>query len=388
MTILYSAVTFITVGLLPGQTLASSLTPIADAGRAGGGIILYTAITAASLLAFITTANGGILTASQYPVALSRDGMLPALFSKPGKRNGTQFTAIIATGILICCAVLLELDMLIKAASTVILLTNIFAHLSVIVMRESRIVSYKPTYSAPLYPWLQIIGIIVFILLIIDMGLQPVLISTAFTAIGVILYFIRRRHSDTVSPAVIHILQRITNKELAIEGLQKELRGLVEDRDNIVRDEFDDAIEKSCFMEITGSIDLSELWDSISETLTECLAPELSPKKVKELLRQREEQSSTCISEFVAIPHLITEGQGIFRMGCIRAPEGVRFSSERKAVKAVFVLIGTKDMRNLHLRALTAIAQIVQQPNFEDHWLKAGSHNDIIDFFILSKRRR
>jgi len=38
-------------------------------------------------MAFITTANGGILTASRYPIALSADGMLPKGFSKLSKKR-------------------------------------------------------------------------------------------------------------------------------------------------------------------------------------------------------------------------------------------------------------------------------------------------------------
>ena len=104
-----------------------------------------------------------------------------------------------------------------------ILLSNIFAHLSVVIMRESAITTYRPTYHAPLYPWLQIFGILAFILLIIDMGLQPALISLAFITIGVLLYFIRRKKADPMSPALMYLIRRITNKALVTDGLQKEL---------------------------------------------------------------------------------------------------------------------------------------------------------------------
>jgi hypothetical protein len=37
-------------------------------------------------------------------------------------------------------------------------------------------------------------------------------------------------------------------------------------------------------------------------------------------------------------------------------------------VQAVFVLAGTRDDRDFHLRALAGIAQIVQDPAFEKRW--------------------
>ncbi|MCK4525766.1 PTS sugar transporter subunit IIA, partial [candidate division WOR-3 bacterium] len=58
------------------------------------------------------------------------------------------------------------------------------------------------------------------------------------------------------------------------------------------------------------------------------------------------------------------------------------------AVNTVFVLVGTKDERNFHLRALAAIAQIVQNPHFKDRWLAAKSEESLRDIVLLGKRSR
>jgi len=194
-----------------------------------------------------------------------------------------------STGVLILLAVLLDIDLLIKTAFTVILLSNIFAHLSVIIMRESTIQNYKPTYKAPFYPWLQIIGIIVFVLLIIDMGMQPILLSLAFTSVGIFLYFLRRGKLERTSTALIHVNERITNKKLVTEGLKNELRSIVENRDNIVRDEFDHVIENSGFLEIDKHITNDELWDIVSTEFKDILPKGLRPSQFKTLLKERED---------------------------------------------------------------------------------------------------
>jgi len=71
-----------------------------------------------------------------------------------------------------------------------------------------------------------------------------------------------------------------------------------------------------------------------------------------------------------------------------RAKEGVYFSEQAPKVHAVFVLAGTKDERNFHLRALAAIAQIVQERKFEEKWLKAKSIESLRDLILLGERRR
>lgn len=388
VTLLYTVVTFVVVGIMPADQLATSLAPIAIAGEISGGKILYYSIMTASLLAFVTTANGGILTASRYPIALSEDGMMPESFQKTSKNKNTPFVAVIATGVLISLSVMLNLDSLIKAASTVILLSNIFAHLSVIVMRESRVSTYRPTYKSPFYPWLQIFGIIAFMLLIIDMGMEPILFSLLFTFAGVILYFVRRDSNAENNSAIIHLVQRITNKALVSDNLQNELRTIVKARDEIVHDEVDNVIKNSTFIELDKFISVNGLWKSVAENIAEELPEGENVEKLIKDMKQREQESSTAISEFVAIPHVIIDAENYFKVILVKAKEGIDFGEGFSSVKAAFILIGSKDRRNLHLRTLAAIAKIVQEVDFEAEWLKANNHEELKDIFTLSQRTR
>jgi mannitol/fructose-specific phosphotransferase system IIA component (Ntr-type) len=234
---------------------------------------------------------------------------------------------------------------------------------------------------------LQICGIIAFIILLVDMGLQPIMISLGFMLAGFLLYIIRRAKADPVPPALLHLIQRITNKELVTSDLSVELRDIVQDRDKIVSDEFDLMMEESSYLEVEHPIKLRELWQIIADHIHESL-PGLSQEEIVSLLRQREADGTTAISHFVAVPHIISKGNGDFKIMLIRAPKGVFFSSENPEVKAVFVLIGTKDMRRLHLRALAAIAQIVQGDDFEERWSMARNHRELRDLFLVSRRTR
>ncbi|WP_037573068.1 amino acid permease [Spirochaeta cellobiosiphila] len=387
VTLLYGTIIFVVVGTVPSQELSGSLSPIALAAQKMGGQVLFYLVALASLLAFITTANGGILTASRYPVALAQDGMFPQLVTKLTKRGKSPFVAIILTGFLIGISVLLDLTLLIKAASTVILLSNIFAHLSVIIMRESNVSNYRPSYRSPFYPWLQILGIMVFIFLIADMGIVPVLISLLFVFVGVFIYFLRRGSLEHSSPALIHLVERITNKDLVTEGLGSELRKIIEDRDGIILNELDEVIDTSAFWEVDGHVQIEDIWFSIATTIHDKLLPDLSPEYIVSLLKEREEESSTAISSFVAIPHMIFEGKNTLKVLMIRAREGIYFDEFHNNVKAVFVLLGTKDCRNLHLRSLAAIAQVMQHARFEGQWLKAKGHEDLKDILILNQNR-
>ena len=80
--------------------------------------------------------------------------------------------------------------------------------------------------------------------------------------------------------------------------------------------------------------------------------------------------------------------QNIFDIFLVRCKGGIYFNREANNVHAVFILVGTKDERNFHLRALSAIAQIVHDPNFEKRWLSAKNEEDLRDIVLLGKRKR
>ena len=101
VTLLYTLITFVITGTLDPETFRESLTPVADSARRILGMPGYIIITIASMLAFFTTANAGIMSASRYPIALSRDELLPYKIGVVHHKFNTPVFAIIITGIFI-----------------------------------------------------------------------------------------------------------------------------------------------------------------------------------------------------------------------------------------------------------------------------------------------
>jgi len=387
VTAAYTLITVVAVGVLPSERLASSVTPIADSARAVMGNAGFIAITVASLLAFITTANGGILTASRYPIALARDRLLPPGFARTGRRSGAPTTAVLFTGLLIALSLLLRLDMLVKAASTVVLLTSILASLSLIALREGKLINYRPSFRAPFYPWLQLFSVVAFSALVVDMGLEPVLYAVAFVLAGVLLYVAYGRSRARSESALLHIMERITNQRLTSRKLEEELKDIVRERDGIVHDSFDEAVKGAIVLDLDGPMDRDDFFRLAARQLS-CGAGCPSEDELVRLLEEREAEGSTAISVLAAVPHIVLDGEGVFELLLARARDGIRFTEDATSVKAVFVLVGTRDTRNLHLRALAAIAQTLQNEEFEDLWLSAREEEDLVDVLLLSDRVR
>lgn len=384
--VLYTLVVFVTSGVLGPKDLDHSLTPISDGAGAfmgAPGIIL---LSIAAVLAFVTTANAGIMAASRYPLALSRDGLLPESFGKINERFQTPHVAIIITGTFIIISLFLKIKILVEAASTVLILTFIFSNLSVIILRESRLQNYQPSFRGPLYPWVQITGILFFVFILFEMGKEALLISIMLVLCGLFAYWFYGRIRTTREYALLHLIQRVTAKELATHSLETELKDIIRERDDITKDRFDRIIEKSIVLDIEGPLKIDEFFHTASQHLAPSL--QMLPAILFQMLQDREKESTTVLTPNLAIPHIIIDGEHAFDILLARCREGVWFSENAPSVHTIFVLAGTRDERNFHLRALAAIAQIVQDPLFEKRWLSARDVEALRDTVLLGKRRR
>jgi len=96
---------------------------------------------------------------------LATFGFLSFVFSGlPGFVVGLVLMVIwpVLTGLSLYVALLLPLEALVKAASTVILTSYVLTNISVIILRESRLSNYQPSFKSPLYPWTQLFGVVIF----------------------------------------------------------------------------------------------------------------------------------------------------------------------------------------------------------------------------------
>jgi APA family basic amino acid/polyamine antiporter len=386
VSIFYTFMILVTTGVLDPNVLQKSLTPISDGASVFMGQWGRIALAVAAILAFLSTANAGIMTAARSLVPLSTDGLLPSALGKINERFRTPHNALILTGLFIIVSLFLKLDILVEAASVVLILTNMLACVSLIILRESRIQNYRPRFRTPLYPWMQIAGIVAFLFLIIEMGKEAHLISLILFISGLFVYWFYGRIRTNREYALLHLIERITAKELTTYSLESELREIIRERDEIVIDRFDNIIESCVVLDIENSIDVSGFFKLVADEM----APRLNEKAdlLLRLLQEREKQSSTVLSPHLAIPHIIIRGDQFFDILLARCKGGIAFSDSHQKVQAVFVIIGTKDERNFHLQALSAIAQIAQDLNFEKNWMSAKSKDALKDIVLLGTRRR
>lgn len=386
VTIFYFLMIFVTVGVLDGKVLSGSLTPISDGASAFMNMPGKIIITIAALMAFMTTANAGIMTAARSLVPLSRDRLFPGIFARIHPRFGTPYYALFLTGIFIIASFFLKLEILVEAASIVLIIVNVLSCFSVIILRESRLQNYRPTFRTPLYPWLQIMGIIAFGFILLEMGGEAYLITIILSLAGFSAYWFYGRKRVKSESAMLHLVERITNRELVTGTLEEELRELSLERDEVTLDRFDKIIKECPVLDIKRKIEIDELFKIAGKELAESV--ELDAEDIYEALKKKEKENSTAITPDLAIPHIVIEGNHKFEILLVRSREGIRFSESAPSVHAIFVLLGTRDERNFHLYSLSAIAQVAGDPEFLNRWMKARDEQGLRDVVLLGKRLR
>lgn len=264
-TALYTLAVLVTVAVVPADQLHEDLAPIHTAAEAvlpAAGAIL---VVVAALAAFSSAANAGILAAARYPLAMSRDGLLPERFGQLS-RFQTPTLGILTTGVAMAGVVaIFDATAIAKLASAFVLLTLGLVNLAVIVLRGSRIQSYAPQFRAPFFPWLQLAGIGVSIFLIIALGALALILVAVSLAIALLWYRGYGRRRATRAGAIYHVFERWGRS--ADRSLDREISAALQSHGLRSDDEYPGLIARAAVISIPEDADITEAALRASEVL-------------------------------------------------------------------------------------------------------------------------
>ncbi|WGI17010.1 amino acid permease [Methanonatronarchaeum sp. AMET-Sl] len=191
-TVFYVFVMAISVGILPLEELAISKIPVADVAETYLGTFGTIAMVIGAIFATVSSANSSILAASRINFAMGRDRVLSNWFNQIHEKFRTPYRSIAITGILIFSLIIIGagIDTLAKVAGFAYLLTYSLVHISVIVMRNVESDLYNPSFKCPAYPYVQILGFIAGIIILIQMGTLVLTVGILVALFGGIWYFL------------------------------------------------------------------------------------------------------------------------------------------------------------------------------------------------------
>jgi amino acid transporter/mannitol/fructose-specific phosphotransferase system IIA component (Ntr-type) len=386
--LLYGAVVAVVVGVVPPEQLYKSLTPLSDAAAIAIGPLGMHLISLAAALAFATTANAGIMSASRYLLAMSRDRVIPHAFSR-FSRFKTPLNAILLTsGVILLFVVSTGVERIAKLASAFQLLVFAFVNIAVVVMRESGIKSYDPGFKSPFYPWIQVVGILISVVLIPEMGLLPSIFAMGLVALGVIW------HNLYVSPRVVarvgavgkmaeQLGERLLERDADAMGLRTELRQLMKERGLRKDDPFFQMVQAADFLEATPDMDSEEVIRQGASLLSKQSG--ISRDLILGAMLERNRLGETPADAGVALPHLLLNDVDGFHLVAVRSIHGLDFPMAKQSIHAAFMLLGNRRNPTQHLRFLAEIARRAENPNFIDDWIAAKSAGDLAELLLADR---
>lgn len=388
--LIYGIGTAVMVGVIPMEKLSGDLSPIATVAGSIFGKVGIIVVSVAALLAFISVANAGTMSASRYPLAMSRDFMMPSIFQKLGK-NGIPFNAIIVTvGSIVLILLLLDTSKIVKIASAFQLLMFMFVCIAVIVMRESKIDSYDPGYHSPLYPWMQIFGVLTSLWLLSYMGVWTKVFTVVMFVIGIIWYKYYVRNKVGRSGAIYHIFEKLGQSRY--EGLDRELRGILKEKELRKDDPFDQLVARSHVIDISSGIGFEEIVERVS-TLFSQFVPESYDNLYKQFF-EGTVVGVTPVAHGTALPHSRVEGLKQMEMVMVRSKSGVHLKfnnpatdkEEEQTLHAIFFLLSPMDNPTQHVRMLAQVAKQIEEENFMNDWLIAEDEQQLKETILHNER--
>ncbi len=389
--VIYGLGMYVIVGVVPLNVLKGDLTPVATAALKIFGKWGEILLSVAALLAFISVANAGTLSASRYPLAMSRDHIIQDFFRKLTKK-GTPVYAISVTVLTIVIILLLfDPTGIAKLASAFQLFMFALVCLAVIIMRESKLDSYDPGYKSPFYPWLHLSGIGTAVYLIIEMGFLPIVFSLGLIVVSVVWYWYYARKRVIRTGAIYHVFERLGRQRY--EGLDSELRGILKEKGLRKDDPFDQIVTRAKVFDLKNEMNFEEVLDPVSEWLSTIIP--ISPGEIKGQFLEGTRVGATPVMRGIALPHFRLDKVKQTDLVLVRSLPGVRITlidpltheeEEEQIVHALFFLVSPEDNPSQHLRILAQIAGRVEDEDFMQLWKSATNEQELKEALLHDGR--
>lgn len=397
--IVYVAGVYIMVALLEPSEFRADLTPVATAGEVfmtwlpgETGVIL---VVIAAVAAFASTGNAGIMSASRYPLAMARDKLIDKWFSTIGSK-GTPVYAIIATvGLMIFFLVAFDVAQVAKLASAFQLMLFALLNFAVIVMRESKIEEYDPGFNSPLYPWIQIAGMILSAVLILEMGLLAILFTVVVSIFAVGWFYYYAYGKIEREGAIFHVHARLGKRK--DYGLEREMRTILREKGLRDEDPYEEVVAQAAVIdEPNEKLSYRTIIEQASAILSERV--EIDDLQLVDHFCRAQDLGTIPLGNSTVINHIRVDKDCQPQMVLVRIPESITVSTEGFDVLdeeqtgdvenlcAMIFLVSSTMHSSQHLRIIAHLAEMIDSRHFIKRWKSAANETELREILLRDER--
>lgn len=396
--IVYVGGSYLMTAVLEPSAFREDLTPVATAGEVfldwlpgDVGLIL---VVVAAIFAFASTGNAGIMSSSRFPMAMSRDALLHPKFSRIGRFNTPTISIVATVGIMVLILLVFNVSGVAKLASAFKLLIFGLVNLSVIVMRESRIEEYDPGYSSPLYPWMQIAGMLVSAVLILEMGVLSILFTVGVSIFALGWYYYYAYGKVDRQGAIYHVHERLGRHK--DHGLEREMRNILREKGLRDEDPYEVVVSRARVLDISeDSIEHEQMVRRAADVLAERL--DMDSRKLFASFSNIDDFGAIPIGSGASLLHtrfdeefqpemvMIRVKDGLYDRGA-RGEEGGDGTGRLRKRHAMFFLVSSDRHTSQHLRFLAHLSEMIDQEDFLERWLAAEDEVELREILLRDER--
>jgi APA family basic amino acid/polyamine antiporter len=202
VTVVYVLVALAAVGAVPWPQISGSEAALADVlNLATGQTWTAVLLSIGAVIAIASVVLTVLYGQTRILYAMSRDGLVPPVFSRVSVRRRIPVANTVIVSVLIALlAGLIPLGELANATSIGTLFAFALVNVGVILLRGTR-PDLPRTFRTPLYPLTPVLGVLFCVLLVLGLGAATWLVFLAWTLVGLAVYFgYGYRHSALRTP--------------------------------------------------------------------------------------------------------------------------------------------------------------------------------------------
>ncbi len=398
--LIYALGTFLMVSFINKGDFVNDLTPVATLTshilKWMPSKVALVIVVISAIAAFASTGNAGIMSSSRYPLAMSRDKLLPAVFAKQNKKTHMPVFSIIITALIIIFIILfVSAEGIAKMASTFQLLIFFFINFAVIIFRNSKIDTYDPGYHSPLYPYMQIFGMISSFALIIYLGWGPTLFSVGLITLGILWYNYYARGKVKRQGAIYHWFELLGKRKY--EKIENEFLHIIKEKGLRENDQFDQLITNAdiTFTNKTSLINFknkpyTKLLHNVADKISENI--QINKDELVHQFLSIKSMDTEFIIPYVSIHFASCDKVSSPFAQIIISPRGIRKKITKNGISSednihvFFFIVAPSDDQKLLLRILSRLLDITDRENFHEEITSKKTAREVKEFLLHHKR--
>jgi len=183
------------LGNIEYEYLKKDYSPFYTVAEKVGGKWLANIVGVCCILTMASLANVALAAVARFPYAMAQDGLLPPTLALIAESTDAPYISLLlSSGVMALSLIFLPVKQIAKLCSAYQLIIFILVDVSLIIFRVHDEYWYKPDFKSPLFPYMQIFGMVMQTVMLVYMGMEGSIATGCVMFVGFFIYYFYGQH--------------------------------------------------------------------------------------------------------------------------------------------------------------------------------------------------